>query len=165
LVGWCVIEAGRNFTLPAKDAIMQLINEIMTPDVATIGPDETIQRAAQVMDELNVGSIPVFEGERLVGLVTDRDIVVRAISVGKTPADTKVGEVMSAGIEYCFLDEQVDDVMERMRELQVRRMPVMDRSTGKLAGIIALGDLATKHSAEVDRTLSEISTPSEPDRS
>jgi CBS domain-containing protein len=144
---------------------MQLINEIMTPDVATIGPDETIQRAAQLMDELNVGSIPVFEGERLVGLVTDRDIVVRAISVGKTPADTKVGEVMSAGIEYCFMDEQVDDVMERMRELQVRRMPVMDRSTGKLAGIIALGDLATKHSAEVDRTLSEISTPSEPDRS
>jgi CBS domain-containing protein len=160
-----VIEAGRNFTLTAKDAIMQLINEIMTPDVATIGPDETIQRAAQLMDELNVGSIPVFEGERLVGLVTDRDIVVRAISVGKTPADTKVGEVMSAGIEYCFMDEQVDDVMERMRELQVRRMPVMDRSTGKLAGIIALGDLATKHSAEVDRTLSEISTPSEPDRS
>ena len=144
---------------------MQLINEIMTPDVATIGPDETVQRAAQLMDELNVGSIPVFEGERLVGLVTDRDIVVRAISVGKTPADTKVNEVMSAGIEYCFMDEQVDDVMERMRELQVRRMPVMDRSTGKLAGILALGDLATKHSAEVDRTLSEISTPSEPDRS
>jgi CBS domain-containing protein len=144
---------------------MQLINEIMTPDVATIGPDETIQRAAQLMDELNVGSIPVFEGERLVGLVTDRDIVVRAISVGKTPADTKVSDVMSAGIEYCFMDEQVDEVMERMRDLQVRRMPVMDRSTGKLAGIIALGDLATKHSAEVDRTLSEISTPSEPDRS
>jgi CBS domain-containing protein len=158
------IEAGRNSTLPAKDAIMQLINEIMTPDVTTINPDTTIQRAAQLMDELNVGSIPVFEGDRLVGLVTDRDIVVRAISAGKPPAGTRVDEVMSAGIEYCFMDEQVDDVMERMRELQVRRMPVMDRSTGKLAGIVALGDLATKHSAEVDRTLSEISTPSEPDR-
>ena len=144
---------------------MQLISEIMTPDVATIGPDDTVQRAAQLMDELNVGSIPVFEGERLVGLVTDRDIVVRAISVGKAPAETRVDEVMSAGIDYCFADQQVDEVMERMRELQVRRMPVMDRSTGKLAGILALGDLATKHSAEVDRTLSEISTPSEPDRS
>jgi CBS domain-containing protein len=144
---------------------MQLINEIMTPDVATIGPDDTIQRAAQLMDELNVGSIPVFEGDRLVGLVTDRDIVVRAISVGKTPADTRVDEVMSAGIDCCFMDQPVDEVMERMRELQVRRMPVMDRPTGKLAGIVALGDLATKHSAEVDRTLSDISTPSEPDRS
>lgn len=144
---------------------MQLINEIMTPDVATIGPTDTIQRAAQLMDELNVGSIPVFEGTRLVGLVTDRDIVVRAISVGKSPAETRVDEVMSAGIDYCFTDQPVDEVMERMRELQVRRMPVMDRSTGKLAGIVALGDLATKHSAEVDRTLSDISTPSEPDRS
>ena len=144
---------------------MQLISEIMTPDVATIGPSETIQRAAQLMDELNIGSIPVFEGERLVGLVTDRDIVVRAISAGKAPAATRVDEVMSAGIDYCFPDQPVDEVMERMRELQVRRMPVMDRATGKLAGIIALGDLATKHSAEVDRTLSEISTPSEPDRS
>jgi CBS domain-containing protein len=155
----------RNATLPAKDAIMQLINEIMTPDVTTINPDTTIQRAAQLMDELNVGSIPVFEGDRLVGLVTDRDIVVRAISAGKSPAGTRVDEVMSAGIDYCFMDQPVDEVMERMRELQVRRMPVMDRSTGKLAGIVALGDLATKHSAEVDRTLSEISTPSEPDRS
>lgn len=142
---------------------MQLISEIMTPDVATLEPEETIQRAAQLMDELNVGSIPVFEGERLIGLLTDRDIVVRAISIG-APASTPVSEVMSAGISYCFTDEPVDDVMVRMRELQVRRMPVMDRSTGKLAGIVALGDLATKHSAEVDRTLSEISTPSEPDR-
>ena len=72
---------------------------------------------------------------------------------------------MSAGISYCFTDEVVDDVMQRMRDMQVRRMPVMDRATGKLAGIVALGDLATKHSAEVDRTLSDISTPSEPDRS
>lgn len=144
---------------------MQLISEIMTPDVATLGPNETIERAAQLMDELNVGSIPVFEAGRLVGMVTDRDIVVRAVSAGRAPAQTAVGEVMSAGISYCFTDEVVDDVMQRMREMQVRRMPVMDRSTGKLAGIVALGDLATKHSAEVDRTLSEISTPSEPDRS
>jgi CBS domain-containing protein len=144
---------------------MQLISEIMTPDVATLGPNETIERAAQLMDELNVGSIPVFEGGRLVGMVTDRDIVVRAVSAGRVPGQTPVSDVMSAGISYCFTDDVVDEVMQRMRELQVRRMPVMDRATGKLAGIVALGDLATKHSAEVDRTLSEISTPSEPDRS
>jgi CBS domain-containing protein len=144
---------------------MQLIAEIMTPDVATLGPNETVERAAQLMDELNVGSIPVFEGGRLVGMVTDRDIVIRAVSAGKVPGQTSVGDVMSAGISYCFADEVVDEVMQRMREIQVRRMPVMDRATGKLAGIVALGDLATKHSAEVDRTLSEISTPSEPDRS
>lgn len=144
---------------------MQLISEIMTPDVATLGLNETIERAAQLMDELNVGSIPVFDSGRLVGMVTDRDIVVRAVSAGRAPGQTPVADVMSAGISYCFTDEVVDDVMQRMREIQVRRMPVMDRATGKLAGIVALGDLATKHSAEVDRTLSEISTPSEPDRS
>jgi len=145
--------------------IMQLISEIMTPDVVTLGQEDTLQRAAQLMDELNVGSIPVCEGSQLVGLITDRDIVVRAVSAGKAPASTKVGDVMSAGITYCFKDEAVDDVMARMRDMQVRRMPVMDRSTGKLAGIVALGDLATKHSAEVDLTLSDISMPSEPDRS
>ena len=144
---------------------MQLISEIMTPDVATLGTNETIERAAQLMDELNVGSIPVVEGGRLVGMVTDRDIVVRAVSAGRAPGQTSVADVMSAGISYCFTDEVVDEVMQRMRDIQVRRMPVMDRATGRLAGIVALGDLATKHSAEVDRTLSEISTPSEPDRS
>ncbi|MFL6717829.1 MAG: CBS domain-containing protein [Burkholderiaceae bacterium] len=143
---------------------MQLISEIMTPDVATLGTNETIERAAQLMDELNVGSIPVVEGGRLVGMVTDRDIVVRAVSAGRAPGQTSVADVMSAGISYCFTDEVVDEVMQRMRDIQVRRMPVMDRATGRLAGIVALGDLATKHSAEVDRTLSEISTPSEPDR-
>jgi CBS domain-containing protein len=151
--------------LGLKEISMQRIAEIMTPDVQTIAPGDTIQRAAQLMDELNVGAIPVCEGEQLLGLVTDRDITVRATSVGKAPDQTRVEEVMSTGVNYCFDDQQVDEVMEQMREVQVRRMPVMDRATGKLIGIVALGDLATKHSAEVDRTLSEISTPSEPDRS
>jgi CBS domain-containing protein len=148
-----------------KEISMQRIAEIMTPNVQTIAPGDTIQRAAQLMDELNVGAIPVCEGDRVLGLVTDRDITVRATSVGKAPGETRVEEVMSAGVNYCFDDQPVDEVMEQMREVQVRRMPVMDRATGKLIGIVALGDLATKHSAEVDRTLSDISTPSEPDRS
>jgi CBS domain-containing protein len=144
---------------------MQHISDIMTPDVTTIAPGASIRDAARIMDERNVGSIPVCDGDRLVGLVTDRDITVRATSVGKAPDSTRVEEVMSAGVNFCFADQEVNEVMETMRDVQVRRMPVMDRGTGKLIGIVALGDLATKHSAEVDHTLSQISTPSEPDRS
>lgn len=144
---------------------MQHISDIMTPDVTTIAPGASIQEAARLMDERNVGSIPVCDGDRLVGLVTDRDITVRATSVGKAPGSTRVEEVMSAGMHYCFADQEVNEVMDTMRDAQVRRMPVMDRGTGRLIGIVALGDIATKHSAEVDRTLSDISTPSEPDRS
>jgi CBS domain-containing protein len=144
---------------------MQYIADIMTPGVSTIAPGDSIQQAARLMDELNVGSIPVCEGNRLVGVVTDRDITVRATSAGKLPGSTRVEEVMSASVNYCFADQEVNEVMAQMRDMQIRRMPVMDRGTGALVGIVALGDLATRHSSEVDRTLTDISTPSEPDRS
>lgn len=143
---------------------MQRVSEIMTRDVMSIAPQETVRRAAQIMDELNVGAIPVCDGERLVGMITDRDITVRATSVGELPEDTEVQEIMSADVKYCFDDEEVDEVMEQMRDAQVRRLPVMDHTTHNLVGIVSLGDLATKHSAQVDRTLEEISRPSEPDR-
>ncbi len=143
---------------------MQRISEVMTADVQTIAPHDSVRRAAQLMDELNVGSIPVCDGSRLVGMITDRDITIRATSTGQPPEDTEVQDIMSSDVQYCFEDQQVDEVMETMRDIQIRRVPVIDRNSHKLVGIISLGDLATKHSAEVDRTLQEISMPSEPDR-
>ncbi|MGV3741198.1 MAG: CBS domain-containing protein [Burkholderiaceae bacterium] len=143
---------------------MQRIEEIMTRDVMTVSPQETIRRAAQMMDELNVGAIPVCDGQKLVGMITDRDITVRAIAAGNPPDSTSVGDIMSSDVRWCYEDQPVDEVMEEMRDVQIRRIPVMDHTTNNMVGIVSLGDLATKHSAEVDRTLEKISTPSEPDR-
>ncbi|OGB23756.1 MAG: CBS domain-containing protein [Burkholderiales bacterium RIFCSPLOWO2_02_FULL_57_36] len=143
---------------------MQLISEVMTRDVRTISPQENIRQAAQLMDELNVGAIPVCDDARLIGMVTDRDITVRATSAGDVPEETMVRDVMSVGVKTCFEDQPVDEVMEQMRDGQIRRVPVVDRETQNLIGIVSLGDVATKHSAEVDRTLEKISTPAEPDR-
>lgn len=144
---------------------MQRIADIMTRDVRSIAPHETIRRAAEMMDELNVGALPVCDGERLVGMVTDRDITVRAVAAGTAPEEGHVQDVMSGQVRWCFEDQQVDEVMEQMSDSQIRRVPVVDQQTHNLVGIVSLGDLATKHSAQVDRTLEEISSPSEPDRS
>jgi CBS domain-containing protein len=143
---------------------MQLISEIMTRSVTTISPHDSIQRAAQIMDDLNVGAIPVCDEGRLIGMVTDRDITVRATSAGESPEDAKVRDVMSVDVKTCFDDQPVNEVMEQMRDQQIRRIPVLDHETQNLIGIVSLGDVATKHSAEVDRTLEEISNPSQPDR-
>jgi CBS domain-containing protein len=147
-----------------KENVMQRIADVMTRNVQSVTPLETIQRAAQMMDELNVGALPVCDGQRLVGMVTDRDITVRGVAAGSAPATAQVQDVMSAQVRYCFEDQSVDEVMQQMGDLQVRRVPVLDHATHDLVGIVALGDLATKHSAQVDRTLEVISTPSEPDR-
>jgi CBS domain-containing protein len=161
-----MVMSGKNRLHPSslKENTMQKIQEIMTRDVMTVSPKETIRRAAQMMDELNVGAIPVCDGQKLVGMITDRDIVVRAIAVGNAPESTYVGDVMSTDVRWCYDDQPVDEVMEEMRDVQIRRIPVMDHNTRNMVGIVSLGDLATKHSAEVDRTLEKISYPSEPDR-
>lgn len=143
---------------------MQRIAEVMTRDVRTISPQETIRRAAQMMDELNVGALPVCDGDTLVGMVTDRDITIRATAAGQGPDDAHVSDVMSEEIRWCFEDQTVDEVMEQMGDIQIRRVPVIDQDTKQIVGIVSLGDLATKHSAQVDRTLEEISSPSEPAR-
>lgn len=143
---------------------MQRIADIMTRDVQTVSPQETIRRAAELMDELNVGSLPVCEGNRVIGMITDRDITVRATAAGEAPDDVRVDEVMTDQVRSCFEDQMVDEVMQQMADTQIRRVPVIDRDTQQLIGIVSLGDLATKHSAMVDRTLEEISTPAQPDR-
>lgn len=143
---------------------MQRIAEVMTRDVRSVSPQETVRRAAQLMDELNVGSLPVCDGQKLVGMVTDRDITIRATAAGQAPDSAHVSDVMSADIRWCFDDQTVDEVMAQMSDTQIRRVPVVDHDSRQLVGIVSLGDLATKHSAQVDRTLENISTPSEPDR-
>jgi CBS domain-containing protein len=144
---------------------MQTIQDIMTRDVQTISPQETVQRAAQLMDELNVGAIPVTEGDRLVGMITDRDITVRSVAAGQAPGSTKVEDVMSTDVRTCTSGQSVDEVLGKMGDVQIRRIPVLDEQSQQVIGIVSLGDVATRHSADVDRTLDEISTPSEPDRS
>jgi CBS domain-containing protein len=143
---------------------MPNVSEIMTRDVRTISPQETIQRAAQMMDELNVGIVPVCDGEKLVGMITDRDITVRATSVGNAPGETRVEEVMTADVRWCFDDQSVDEVMEQMADVQIRRVPVVNHDK-KLVGIVALGDIATRVPRDIEDTLQDISSPSEPDRS
>lgn len=143
---------------------MQTIQEVMTRDVQTISTQDTVQRAAQLMDELNVGAIPVVDDGKLVGMITDRDITVRSVAVGQDPTRTRVADAMSADVRTCNADQGVDEVLAQMADVQIRRVPVVD-GNGQVIGIVSLGDVVTEHTADVEQTLGEISTPSEPDRS
>ena len=117
------------------------IREIMTKEVRLTSPEDSIQHAAQAMRDEDIGSLPVASGDRLVGYVTDRDIIIRGLAEGKG-LDTRVQDVMTEKILYCFEDEDVDAVAANMAENQVRRLPVLTRDK-RLCGIVALGDIAT----------------------
>jgi CBS domain-containing protein len=114
--------------------------EAMTRDVRVALPEQTIQGAAKMMGDMDAGVLPVREGDRLVGMITDRDIAVRAVALGKGP-QTPVREVMSPEVMYCFEDDDTDAVARNMADIKVRRLPVVNRDK-RLVGIIALGDLA-----------------------
>jgi len=134
------------------------VSECMTTDVCIANPDETLQDAAKMMAEADAGVLPVGENDRLVGMITDRDIAVRGVAEGKGPK-TKVREVMSAEVKYCFEDETIEDVLRNMGDIKVRRLPVLNRDK-RLVGIISLGDLATSGMAtESGNALSSISKP------
>ena len=145
---------------------MSQIRDVMTRDVRTVRPDDTIQRVAQCMDELNVGAIPVFDGDELIGMVTDRDIAIRGVAACKPADRTPASEVMSANVRWCYEDQEVDDVLDEMRDSQIRRVPVVTRGGHQLVGIVSLGDLAERSGQppRVAETLRDISTPSQPDR-
>ena len=119
------------------------VAEIMTRDVEIVNPDDTLQTAAKMMGEINAGALPVSANNRLVGMITDRDIAVRAVGEGLDPRQSKVGEVMTAEVQYCFEDEDTDSVSVKMADLRVRRLPVLNREK-RLVGIVALGDLAVE---------------------
>ena len=134
------------------------VSEVMTRDVQTIQPDQTVQQAASFMLNADAGSIPVTEGERLIGMITDRDIAVRGIANGYGP-DTLVRELMTNDIVCAREDENVADVASKMSGSQVRRLPVID-SEDRLCGIVSLGDLARETSGEsAHQALEGVSQP------
>jgi CBS domain-containing protein len=120
------------------------VREVMSKEVKIVSPGDTIDKAAKLMKDCDCGSLPIGENDRLVGVVTDRDIAVRAVAKGKSPKECTVRDVMSKGIKYVFDDETTEAAAQSMSRLQVRRLPVLNREK-RLVGIVALGDLATKH--------------------
>lgn len=137
------------------------ISECMTRDVRLANPDMPLREAAQMMADSDAGVLPVGENDRLVGMITDRDIAVRAVAQGKGP-DAKVREAMSPEVRYCFEDEDSEEILANMADLQVRRLPVVDRSK-RLVGIISLGDIAKTHESRMaGAALSDITRPGGP---
>lgn len=135
------------------------VSEAMTREVRLARPDQSIREVAQLMGELDIGAVPVEDNDRLVGMITDRDIAVRAIAEGRGP-DTQVRDVMTSDIKYCFDDQSIDEVTRNMGDLQVRRLPVVNRDK-RLVGILSLGDLAVENqwADEAGEALSQISQP------
>jgi CBS domain-containing protein len=145
---------------------MTTVSEVMTRAVRSMRPTDTLVLAAQVMEELNVGVIPVCEGEKLLGVVTDRDIVVRGVAQSLDPGKATLAEVMSTNLRTAREDDDVDEVLNMMGEDQIRRMPVVD-AQDRLIGILSIGDIATKNpgnDVDIAISLGEISSPAEPNR-
>ena len=118
------------------------IKEIMTRTVEVIHPSDTLQNAAEKMRNHNVGFLPVYNGGELIGVVTDRDIVVRAMAKGADPRTMLSWEMITSPAIYCFDDQSVDDAIDLMHDNQIRRLVILNRTTKQLAGVISLGDLA-----------------------
>lgn len=134
-------------------------------DVMTSGADWTfahmpLDKAAEQMKDLNVGSLPVCDSDRLVGMITDRDITVRATSLSLDPATTTVAEIMTPVIHFCYDDQSIEEAATLMKEKQIRRLPVLDRNR-RLVGIVSLGDLAVQGGDDTlsGETLERISEP------
>lgn len=135
------------------------VRDVMTADVEIVAPDADVRQAAQKMKELDVGAMPVCDGRRLRGMITDRDIAIRIVAAGRDAATSKVADAMTDHVHWCYDDERIDAVLERMGDLQVRRVPVVDRDH-QLVGIVSLGDFARRERGAVRDTLQQISQPS-----
>lgn len=133
------------------------VSEVMTTEVKIADPSRTIQDAAKLMEKNDCGSLPVGEGDRLVGMITDRDIVIRAVAAG-LPADTPIREVMTRELKYCFENDDIEDVAENMGEIQMRRLPVLD-SKKRIVGIVSIGDLARSDEECAGNALADIAQP------
>jgi CBS domain-containing protein len=132
------------------------IRDLMTRNVEVVGPDDQVMTAAQKMAERDIGFLPVCDGDRLVGALTDRDITVRATAKGLDPKRTAVQDIMSKELTYCFDDEDIDRTVQLMKEKQLRRVVVVDRNK-KLVGIVSLGDLAREQEARSGEILESVS--------
>ncbi len=142
------------------------IAEVMTRDPQVITADFVLKDAARKMRELDVGMLPVRSGDRLVGMLTDRDITIRATAEGRDPTATKVSEVMTPDVLYCFEDEDISEAARVMQQKQIRRLPILNRHK-RLVGIISLGDVAVHATGQrevIGKTIKEVSEPAEPQR-
>ena len=137
---------------------MTLIKDIMTRGVAVAQRDETLQAAAQRMRDLDIGALPVRDGQALVGMVTDRDIVIRGVAEGMVAQESLVSDVMTEAVRICREDDSVADVMAQMGNEQVRRLTVLD-ANNEVVGIVAVADLATRQPKDIDDAMREISEP------
>jgi CBS domain-containing protein len=134
------------------------VSEAMTREVRVATPGQTIRDVAKIMDEIDAGSMPVGENDKLVGMITDRDIAIRAVAQGKGP-ETTVREVMSdSKVLYCYDDEELDDVAKNMGSEQVRRLPVVNRDK-RLVGIVSLGDVAQRETKAASKAVKGVSKP------
>ncbi len=134
------------------------VGEAMTRDVRIADPEETVQKAAQTMADVDTGVLPVGARDRLVGMITDRDIAIRGVATGKGPK-AKVRDVMTEDVKYCFEDQEIEEVTRNMADIQVRRLPVLDREK-RLVGILSLGDIAvSRDSQNAGEALRGISRP------
>jgi CBS domain-containing protein len=137
------------------------VSDAMTRDVRVATPGQSIRDVAKIMDEIDAGAVPVGENDRLIGMITDRDIAVRAVAEGKGP-ETPVRDVMSTQVKYCYEDEDLDHVAKNMADIKVRRLPVVSRDK-RLVGIVSLGDLARKDDHKsAGKTVKAVSQPGGP---
>lgn len=134
------------------------VSECMTRDVRVANPQETLQTAARTMADIDAGFLPVGENDRLIGIVTDRDIAIRAVGCGYA-SDAKIGDVMSREVRYCYADDDVSDILDMMAEQQIRRMPVVDGDK-RLVGVVSIGDLVKDETRQTGEALCEIARPS-----
>jgi CBS domain-containing protein len=145
---------------------MQQVKDVMTPQAEVASPDATVEEAAVVMKTLDIGVLPVCDEEGLVGILTDRDLVVRVLAAKRDPKAVRVGEVMTPNIVYCFEDEDLSRAAALLAEHQIRRLPVLNRDDRKLVGIVSLGDLAVHDETGrmSGQVLEDISQPAQPRR-
>jgi CBS domain-containing protein len=136
------------------------LKEIMTRDVEVIHPDDPLQIAAQKMRDRDIGFLPVCDGDRLIGVVSDRDIIIRVIAEGRDPKAMMGRNLVTAPVIYCFEDQEVDEAARIMQENQIRRLVILNRDK-RLVGVVSLGDLAMNRSA--DQSGEVLQSVSEPD--
>jgi CBS domain-containing protein len=136
------------------------VSEAMTRDVQLATPGQSIRDVAKMMAEADTGFVPVGDNDKLVGMITDRDIAVRGVATGKGP-DTPVSDVMTQEVKYCYEDEDVDHVAQNMGQIKVRRLPVMNRDK-RLVGVLAIGDVAKSDTEAAAAALAGSSRPSGP---
>lgn len=144
---------------------MRRIKDIMTPQVEVVRPDTPLIEAARKMRDLDVGVMPVCDGDRLVGMLTDRDITIRATAEGKDPKSTASRDVMTPHVAFCYEDDDVRDAARKMEEAQIRRLPIVSRDS-RLVGIVSLGDVAVRTGDDrlSGDLVEQISEPTGPDR-